>query len=96
LYYFGSNCANSLYHMVLRVKFWYFISDGQVRDGRATTAKEMAMSATDFDEFESEVEDATETTPVIEASPSTKLARRRKIEDLFEEKRLKEELADFG
>lgn len=54
------------------------------------------MSAADFEEFDIEVEDFEEAVAVIEASPSTKLARRRKIEDLFEEKRLKEELEDFG
>jgi|GEM_PF-1781181 len=30
-----------------------------------------------------------------EASPGTKLERRRRIEDLFEEKRLREELGEF-
>ena len=35
-------------------------------------------------------------TILTEVSPSTKLERRRKIEDLFEEKRLKEELEDFA
>ena len=51
-----------------------------------------------FDELETEIEEFpdTPTTITVEASPSTKLERRRKIEDLFEEKRLQEELADFG
>jgi len=50
-----------------------------------------------FDEFDNEIEDAGEPAPTIpEPSPSTKLARRRKIEDLFEEKRLREELEEFG
>lgn len=31
-----------------------------------------------------------------EVNPTTKLERRRKIEDLFEEKRLREELAEFA
>ncbi|MDP1602397.1 MAG: hypothetical protein Q8M03_03945 [Legionella sp.] len=31
----------------------------------------------------------------IEPSPTTKLQRRRKIEDLFEEKRMREELGEF-
>lgn len=57
----------------------------------------MAMSAQRFDEFESENEDYTEKEAIVpEASPSTKLERRRKIEDLFEEKRLREELEEFG
>lgn len=54
------------------------------------------MSARRFDEFDNEIEefnDPAAATP--EPNPSTKLARRRKIEDLFEEKRLKEELEDF-
>jgi len=57
----------------------------------------MAMSTRGFDEEENEVEDFSDN-PIIttEANPSTKLERRRKIEDLFEEKRLKEELAEFG
>ena len=55
------------------------------------------MSARSFDEDENEVEDiSTGATIVAEASPSTKLERRRRIEDLFEEKRMKEELAEFG
>ncbi len=33
---------------------------------------------------------------VNEISPTTKLERRRKIEDLFEEKRLREELSEFA
>lgn len=50
-----------------------------------------------FDEFETDLEVFTDEAPIIiEASPSTKLERRRKIEDLFEEKRLKAELAEFG
>ena len=60
-------------------------------------AKEMAMSARRYDEFENEIEDFNDKSPVVpEASPSTKLERRRKIEDLFEEKRLREELEEFG
>lgn len=54
------------------------------------------MSTRRFDEDDNEIEEF-EATPIIqEASPSTKLERRRKIEDLFEEKRLREELAEFG
>lgn len=56
------------------------------------------MSMNSFDELDNELDEFNEapTTITTEASPSTKLKRRRKIEDLFEEKRLKEELADFG
>ena len=55
------------------------------------------MSTTRFDELDTDIEECTEAPPIIpEASPSTKLARRRKIEDLFEEKRLRDELAEFG
>lgn len=57
----------------------------------------MAMSARRFDETDNEIEEFSEATPIIpEASPSKKLERRRKIEDLFEEKRLREELEEFG
>lgn len=57
----------------------------------------MAMSNNNFEEFENEVEEgAPAIAAVPEASPSTKLARRRKIEDLHEERRLREELAEFG
>lgn len=60
-------------------------------------AKEMAMSTRRFDEFDNETIDFSDTEAVIpEASPSTKLERRRKIEDLFEERRLREELDEFG
>jgi hypothetical protein len=59
-------------------------------------AKEMAMSARRFDEFD-EIEDFSDKEAIVsESSPSTKLERRRKIEDLFEEKRLREELDEFG
>ncbi|KTD75239.1 PA3496 family putative envelope integrity protein [Legionella waltersii] len=55
------------------------------------------MSARRFDEFDIEVDDFSdaEEANITEASPSTKLERRRKIEDLFEERRLREELSDF-
>jgi hypothetical protein len=57
----------------------------------------MAMSIRTFeDELENDIEDFAEAEPIIpEASPSTRLSRRRKIEDLFEEKRLQEELSEF-
>lgn len=59
--------------------------------------KEKAMSTRRFDEFDNEMDDFSDAEPVItEASPSTKLERRRKIEDLLEEKRLREELEEFG
>ncbi|WP_199744162.1 PA3496 family putative envelope integrity protein [Legionella sp. km772] len=56
------------------------------------------MGINSFDELDSELDEFNETPTTIptEVSPSTKLERRRKIEDLFEEKRLKEELADFA
>jgi hypothetical protein len=57
----------------------------------------MAMSTRGFDEEENEIDDFSASEKIAaEASPSTKLERRRKIEDLFEEKRMKEELAEFG
>lgn len=57
----------------------------------------MAMDPREFDENEMEVEDFNvDTTLSTETTTSTKLERRRRIEDLFEEKRLKEELAEFG
>lgn len=57
----------------------------------------MAMEARGFDEEETELEDFNSSTLLTtETNPSTKLERRRRIEDLFEEKRLKEELKEFG
>lgn len=57
----------------------------------------MAMSARGFEEEENELEDySASATIATEANPSTKLERRRKIEELQEEKLLREELADFG
>lgn len=54
------------------------------------------MNMSILEELEVEVEEFAEAEPIItEASPATKLSRRRKIEDLFEEKRLKAELDDF-
>ncbi|MBI2786508.1 MAG: hypothetical protein HYX60_09505 [Legionella longbeachae] len=56
------------------------------------------MNAHEFDDDENEMEEisAPDTVVTIEVNPSTKLERRRRIEDLFEEKRLKEEFAEFG
>ncbi|MGC1182688.1 PA3496 family putative envelope integrity protein [Legionella sp.] len=55
------------------------------------------MSTCGFDEDENVLEDFSDNSVIItESNPSTKLERRRKIEDLLEEKRLKEELTEFG
>ena len=57
----------------------------------------MAMSTRGFDEDESELEDfSVNDVLTTEANPSTKLERRRRIEELFEERRLREELTEFG
>jgi hypothetical protein len=57
----------------------------------------MAMNTREFDEDTIELDDFSDAKIVVaEINPSTKLERRRRIEDLFEEKRLKEELAEFG
>lgn len=57
----------------------------------------MAMDPREFDDNEMEIEDFNvDTTLSTETTASTKLERRRRIEDLFEEKRLREELAEFG
>lgn len=56
------------------------------------------MSHQEFEDcIEAEIIDLNdaEEVVVIEASPTTKLERRRRIEDLFEEKRLREELGEF-
>ncbi|MCE0723315.1 MULTISPECIES: PA3496 family putative envelope integrity protein [Legionella] len=54
----------------------------------------------DAREFEEDVNDTEEfgvdTLLTTETNPSTKLERRRRIEDLFEEKRLREELSEYG
>lgn len=50
-----------------------------------------------FDECDTVMDDCTNQTEVsAESNPSKKLERRRKIEDLFEEKRLRDELAEFA
>lgn len=55
------------------------------------------MSTQRFDDVETVVEEYTDTQDSgSEASPSTKLERRRRIEELFEEKRLREELDEFN
>lgn len=57
----------------------------------------MAMNARVFDEDVTDTEDfGVDTLLPQETNPSTKLERRRRIEDLFEEKRLREELSEFG
>ncbi|MGL5742331.1 MAG: PA3496 family putative envelope integrity protein [Legionella sp.] len=55
------------------------------------------MNTREFDEDENEAEEFLgDASITVETNPSTKLERRRRIEDLFEEKRLREELAEFG
>ncbi|KTC99920.1 PA3496 family putative envelope integrity protein [Legionella erythra] len=56
------------------------------------------MSSQTFDDFETEVDDFSDNPDaiIIESSPSTKLERRRRIEELAEEKRLREELAEYN
>lgn len=55
------------------------------------------MSIRRFDDFETGIEDAcVPQEKTIESSPSTKLERRRRIEELFEEKRLRQELDEFA
>ncbi|CAM2999865.1 Uncharacterised protein [Legionella steigerwaltii] len=55
------------------------------------------MNTREFDEDVNETEEfGVDKILTPETNPSTKLERRRRIEDLFEEKRLREELADFG
>ncbi|KTD16684.1 PA3496 family putative envelope integrity protein [Legionella jordanis] len=53
------------------------------------------MTIQRFDEFEAEVEDFNNSEEVVESNLSKKLERRRRIEELFEEKRLRQELAEF-
>lgn len=55
------------------------------------------MSIRRIDECDTAMEDFNNQTEVSpESNPSKKLERRRKIEDLFEEKRLRDELAEFA
>lgn len=55
------------------------------------------MNTREFDEDVNEMEEfGVDSIVTTESNPSTKLERRRKIEDLFEEKRLREELEEFG
>lgn len=57
----------------------------------------MAMSTRAFDHAENELEEySANATISTETSPSTKLERRRKIEELIEEKLLKKEIDEFG
>lgn len=53
------------------------------------------MTIQRFDDFDNEVEEPIETKVITESGVSTKLERRRRIEELFEEKRLREELDEF-
>lgn len=54
------------------------------------------MHVSSFDECDNEETFADNTAPPTEASLYTKLERRRKIEELMEEKRLRDELVDFA
>lgn len=54
------------------------------------------MSIDAFEELEMDVETAPDPQiKITESSPTTKLERRRLIEEIFEEKRLRQELADY-
>ncbi|KTD15951.1 Uncharacterised protein [Legionella lansingensis] len=53
------------------------------------------MTIQRFEDFETEPEEFNDAQAIIEPSLSTKLERRRRIEDLFEEKRLRKELDEF-
>lgn len=64
--------------------------DGQHGTGRTP------MSTRRFDDFETDLEEFNESFEITESSLSTKLERRRRIEELFEEKRLREELDEFN
>ncbi|STX29594.1 Uncharacterised protein [Legionella beliardensis] len=48
-----------------------------------------------FNDFETGVDELMDVQDSTEASLSKKLERRRRIEDLFEERRLREELREF-
>jgi hypothetical protein len=55
------------------------------------------MNTREFDEEANDMEELRVYKIInTETNPSTKLERRRRIEDLFEEKRLREEMAEFG
>ncbi|KTC74283.1 hypothetical protein Lbir_0869 [Legionella birminghamensis] len=55
------------------------------------------MESQDFNEFDSEInnDDANIVDAVCETASSKRLERRRRIEDLMEERRLKEEMEEF-
>ena len=54
------------------------------------------MSTQRFDDFEIGLEESIHSTEMsTETHLSTKLERRRRIEDIFEQKRLREELGEF-
>ncbi|ASQ46759.1 PA3496 family putative envelope integrity protein [Legionella clemsonensis] len=48
-----------------------------------------------LDDFDTDVEDTIDSQEIIESGISTKLERRRRIEELSEEKRLRQELNEF-
>ncbi|WED42276.1 PA3496 family putative envelope integrity protein [Legionella cardiaca] len=53
------------------------------------------MTIRRFEDFEAEIDEHVDNQEVSESGLSTKLERRRRIEELFEEKRLREELDEF-
>jgi hypothetical protein len=59
------------------------------------TQRRIAMSNQQLDHLESVNTASDNQDDAIEPSPTTKLQRRRRIEDLFEEKRMREELGEF-
>jgi hypothetical protein len=48
-----------------------------------------------FNDFETGINELPESQDIVEVSLSKKLERRRRIEDIFEERRLREELNEF-
>lgn len=53
------------------------------------------MSTQSFEDFEAETDTFAENSDSSEANQATRLERRRRIEEIAEEKRLKEELTDY-
>ncbi|CEK09850.1 PA3496 family putative envelope integrity protein [Legionella hackeliae] len=53
------------------------------------------MTIQRFDDFDTDMEETIASQDITESGLTTKLERRRRIEELFEEKRLRDELNEF-
>ncbi len=78
-----------------KILLFFGIGPNPTHGIKLTQQRRGAMNNRRFNDFETGVDELNEVQDNTEVSLSKKLERRRRIEDLFEEKRLREELSEF-